>query len=246
MPADLDAKPAGREKCGPNVSDQSDARVRLREAILRGTYAPRQRLIEAELAEEYGASRFTVRNALLSLAADGLVEIQPNRGARVREISVDEAIEITEVRRSVEGLVAARAAANITDQSARELTALGEEMTAAVQNGELPRYSDLNATLHARLRDLSQHATATRIIEQLNGQMVRHQFHLALLPGRPSVSLPEHLAIIGAVCAGDAPGAERAMMIHIESVAATLGALDDRARMPTWSIGSGRRAPSAD
>ena len=80
------------------MSDLQDLRTQLRDAILRGTYAPRQRLIEAELAEEYDASRFVVRNALIQLAADGLVELQPNRGARVREISVEEAVEITEIR----------------------------------------------------------------------------------------------------------------------------------------------------
>jgi DNA-binding GntR family transcriptional regulator len=79
----------------------------LRAAILRGEYSPRQRLIETELAEQYGTSRFVIRNALAQLANEGLVEIQPNRGARVREVSVQEALEITEIRRAVEGLIAA-------------------------------------------------------------------------------------------------------------------------------------------
>jgi DNA-binding GntR family transcriptional regulator len=211
------------------VSDLQDLRTQLRDAILRGTYAPRQRLIEAELAEEYDASRFVVRNALIQLAADGLVELQPNRGARVREISVEEAVEITEIRQSVEGLVAARAAANITDDEVTELRALGDELTAAVEQGELLRYSELNGTLHSRLRVIAHHSTATRIIEQLNGQMVRHQFRLSLLPGRPGVSLPEHLAIVDAVCARDPEAARKAMMEHVGSVIATLETLRDDA-----------------
>lgn len=211
------------------MSDLQDLRTQLRDAILRGTYAPRQRLIEAELAEEYDASRFVVRNALIQLAADGLVELQPNRGARVREISVEEAVEITEIRQSVEGLVAARAAANITDDEVTELRALGDELTAAVEQGELLRYSELNGTLHSRLRVIAHHSTATRIIEQLNGQMVRHQFRLSLLPGRPGVSLPEHLAIVDAVCARDPEAARKAMMEHVGSVIATLETLRDDA-----------------
>lgn len=209
------------------MSDLHDVHAQLRSAILRGDYAPRQRLIEAELAERYGAGRFVIRNTLLQLAADGLVELQPNRGARVREISVDEAVEITEIRQAVEGLVAARAAEQVTDAQIAELRALGEHMTSAVEQGELMRYSDLNASLHSQLREIAGHATAARIIEQLNGQMVRHQFRLSLVPGRPSISLPEHLAIIDAVSDRDPERAARAMSDHIGSVIVTLRALDD-------------------
>ena len=71
-------------------------------------------------------------------------------------------------------------------------------------------------------RDIAAHPTASRILSQLNGQMVRHQFRLSLVPGRPNVSLPEHLAIIDAVCARDAEAAQNAMMAHVGSVIATL------------------------
>lgn len=199
----------------------------LRSALLTGQYAPRQRLIETELATDLGVGRSAVRNALLQLAAEGLVEMQLNRGARVREISVAEAVEITEVRQSVEGLVAARAAERLTDAQAEELREVGERMRAAVAAGELVAYSDLNAALHGLLRDIAQHETATRIVEQLNGQLVRHQFRLAMLPGRPAQSLPEHLAIIDAVCARDAARARAAMSAHIGSVLATLAGLAD-------------------
>ncbi|MCS0499832.1 GntR family transcriptional regulator [Protaetiibacter mangrovi] len=208
------------------MSDLDEVRTQLRTAILRGSYAPRQRLIETELAEQYGASRFVIRNALIQLAADGLVELQPNRGARVREISVAEAVEITEIRQAVEGLVARRAAELVTDQQIAELRELGARMEAAVAQGELLRYSELNGVLHSRVREIAGHATASRIIEQLNGQMVRHQFQLSLLPGRPTVSLPEHLAIVDAVCARDPEGAERAMRAHVGSVVGTLATLD--------------------
>ncbi len=192
--------------------------MELRAAILRGEYAPRQRLIETDLVEQYATSRFVLRNALTRLANEGLVELQPNRGARVREISLAEAIEITEIRRAVEGLVAARAAERITNDEIARVRALGEEMTAAVERADMLRYSELNAQLHGQIRSIAQHSSATRIIEQLNGQMVRHQFRLSLVPGRPSVSLPEHLAVIEAVCARDPERAERAMRAHLTSV----------------------------
>ena len=133
-----------------------------------------------------------------------------------------EAIEITEIRRAVEGMVAARAAERITDPEIGDLRRLGEEMAAAVQSADMLRYSELNAQLHGTLRTLARHASANRIIEQLHGQMVRHQFRLALMPGRPSVSLPEHLAVIEAVCARDPDKAELAMRAHLTSVLDTL------------------------
>jgi DNA-binding GntR family transcriptional regulator len=196
----------------------SDVHDELRSAILRGEYAPLQRLIEAELIERYGTTRFALRNALTRLAAEGLIELQPNRGARVRQISAEEAIEITEIRRAVEALVAARAAERVTDEEIIELRDLGEAMSSAVAGMDMLGYSDLNARLHGSVRRIARHHTATRLIEQLHGQMVRHQFRLAFVPGRPSVSLPEHLAIIDAICARDPERAERAMHAHIDSV----------------------------
>jgi DNA-binding GntR family transcriptional regulator len=217
------------------VADPIDVPRELRAAILRGEYAPRQRLIETELAEQYGTSRFVIRNTLAQLANEGLIEIQPNRGARVREVSVQEALEITEIRRAVEGLVAARAAERTNDEECRELRALADAMTVAVQNSDMMRYSDLNATFHSRLRSIAQHRLASRIIEQLNAQMVRHQFMLSLVPGRAAISLPEHIAIIDAVCAGDPVAAEQAMRSHLDSVLDALSSVaESAARVPQF------------
>ena len=80
----------------------------LRDAIVDGEFAPNQRLVEADLSERFGASRGNVRSALLELTAEGLVERVQNRGARVRAVSLTEAIEITEVRMVLEGLCAAQ------------------------------------------------------------------------------------------------------------------------------------------
>ncbi|MEX0428023.1 GntR family transcriptional regulator [Nocardioides sp. DS6] len=195
-----------------------DVRQRLRAALLQGRYAPRQRLIEAELAEEYAVSRFVIRNVLHQLEAESLVEVQPHRGARVRELSLAEALEITELRQSVEGLIAARAAERISPAQIDGLQRLGRAMADAVEGGELVRYSESNAALHASLREIAANATATALLERLNAQMVRHQFMLSLIPGRPRVSLPEHLDIIVAVCAHEPAAAESAMRRHIGSV----------------------------
>jgi DNA-binding GntR family transcriptional regulator len=197
----------------------------LRAAILAGEYAPNQRLVEIDLCERFGTSRFMLRSALQDLAAQGLVEFRHNRGARVREVSLAEAIEITEVRIMLEGLLAARAAERVTRSDATELRQVVKDMRTAVQKSELLTYSDLNARLHGAVRDIAAHETASRLLRQLRDQTVRHQFSLSLVPGRPKVSLPQHEAIVAAITARQPEEAERAMHIHLQSVIEAFRAL---------------------
>src|SRR5436190_15495764 len=79
---------------------------RLEDAIMNGVYMPNQRLIEAEVTQALGVSRTTLRAALIRLHEGGLVEIEVNRGARVRAFSLDEAVQILLVREVLEGLAA--------------------------------------------------------------------------------------------------------------------------------------------
>ena len=194
----------------------------IRDAITSGDFAPNQRLVEQELAEQFDASRAAVRNALLHLASEGLVERIRNRGARVRAVSLDEAIEITEVRMALEGICAARAAQRATDPDRDELREIGTLMRDAVATGDVLGYSQLNKRLHDRIIALSGQTTARAVLERLRLQNVRHQFRLAMHPGRPNVSLPQHLAIIDAVCDADADAAEAAARAHLRSVLDTL------------------------
>ena len=223
-PPDQAARHRPSDAGGTSASGR--AREALRAAILAGEYLPGERLVEAQLCERFGVSRFNVRAALQDLAADGLVEVQRNRGAQVRKVSRDEAVEITEVRMVLEGLVAARAAALVTDEQASELDEIGLLMRRAVDAGEFRRYSDLNQRLHALIRAIGGYRTADAIIETLRGQLVRHQFMLSLLPGRPTVSLPQHERIIEAIRQRDPKAAEAAMRDHIGSVIEALRGID--------------------
>jgi len=197
----------------------------LRAALLAGEYAPKQRLVEIDLCERFGTSRFILRSALQDLGAQGLVEFQHNRGARVRDISLAEAIEITEVRILLEGLLAARAAERVTKSDAVVLRQIVRDMRSAVQKSELLTYSDLNGRLHETIREMAAHETTARLLRQLRDQTVRHQFSLSLVPGRPTVSLPQHEAIVAAITARDADAAERAMHEHLQSVVRAFHAL---------------------
>jgi DNA-binding GntR family transcriptional regulator len=207
-------------------ADQTAATDRLRAAILSGEYLPGERLVEAQLCERLGVSRFNVRAAIQELAADGLVKVERNKGAQVRKVSIDEAVEITEVRMVIEGLVAARAATRVTDAQASELDEIGLLMRRAVSAGEFRRYSELNQRLHGLIRGIAGHRTADGIVETLRGQLVRHQFVLSLHPGRPAISLPQHERVIEAIRERDPKAAEDAMRAHIASVIEALRDMD--------------------
>lgn len=209
-----------------DTSGRSALAQQIREAILGGEFAPHQRLIEADLSARFAATRAAVRTALLTLASEGLVERLPNRGARVRAITVDEAVEIVEVRVGLESLVARKAAENADDDDIAWLRDLRSRIETAVTTGDLVEYSRLNQEMDGRLRELSGHATATQLLERLRAQSARHQFRLAFHPGRASQSAPEHIAIIDAVIARDPDAAESATRAHLAGIVEVLRTFD--------------------
>ena len=191
---------------------------RLRDDILEGGFPPGERLIELQLTERYGVGRAAIRAALVELEVEGLVQREANRGATVRRISVAEAVEISEARGVLEGLVARLAAERATEAERAELRDLIDEMTDAVERDDRLRYSKLNRTLHGTLRHIARHQVADDLVANLRNRAAHHQFRLALVPGRAAESLAQHRAIVAAVTAGDAPAAERAMRDHLASV----------------------------
>jgi DNA-binding GntR family transcriptional regulator len=208
----------------------------IREAILVGELNPGQRLVESELSVQFNASRGSVREALMLLENDGLVARETNRGAWVRPVSKNEAIEITEVRSVLEGLCAARVATSATAAERQELKELGAAMQDAVKRGDVMTYSRVSQQVHLRIRDIAAHRTAAEVLNRLRYQSVRYQFSVALLPGRPSVGAKEHLAIIKAVVSGDADVAERVMRDHLLSVVDAIKQLPDTPSMPHRAI----------
>lgn len=195
---------------------------RLREEILMSRFAPGERLVELQLAEQFGESRTTIRIALVELEKEGLVVRTTNRGATVRRISVGEAIQIAEARSALEALIAAHAARNATETERDELGVIVGQMQDAVANHEMLVYSECNATLHRRIREMSRHVIASDLVSNLRNRGSNHQFRLALMPGRAEQSLQEHMRIAAAVAAGDEDEASAAMQAHLASVIETL------------------------
>jgi DNA-binding GntR family transcriptional regulator len=146
-----------RSPDGPRAGEAARAHAitALRRAILGGDVAPGQRLIEEELAATLGVTRQSLRAALLDLTAEGLVERIPNRGARVRTVTTEEAVAITECRMALEALCATKAAERISDEEAAQLRELGEHLKSAVADGNPLKYSELNRELHRRIGVIS-------------------------------------------------------------------------------------------
>jgi DNA-binding GntR family transcriptional regulator len=190
----------------------------LRSDIVAGVFPAGDRLIESQLCERYSCGRAVARAALVQMESEGLVVRQPNRGATVRRISVSEAIEITEARAALERLIAARAAKHATASDRDELREIVTSMRSAVGQDDGVRYSELNRTLHGRLREIARHAVAADLVHNLRNRAVSHQYRLAMMPGRPNESLEQHAAIVDAVVAGDEAAAAAAMDSHLGSV----------------------------
>jgi DNA-binding GntR family transcriptional regulator len=194
----------------------------LRSAITSGVFMPNERLIEVDLAARFHTTRAQIRAALIALENEGLIVSEPNRGSRVRRVSGAEAIEIIEARALLEGLVAAKAAENASGQDSDRLEEILQRMRQAYAANDLIGYSTGNGELHAEIRRISRHATASRLLSQLNSQSVQHQFRAILIPGRAAKSMAEHELIVQAICAHDTERARSAMTRHMSQVAATL------------------------
>jgi DNA-binding GntR family transcriptional regulator len=200
----------------------------LRDAIIRGHIAPDARLVESDISTTFDMSRGAVRTALIRLEQDGLVVREPHRGARVRRVSDDEAIEILEARAVLEGLAVRQTAERIDDAGIVRLRACLARQRELLEHGDLLGASDANAELHAALLELSRHGTAIRLINSLSAQTVRYQYRTILIPGRPAASVAEHTAIVEAVIAGRPREAELAMRRHLFKVAGAV----KRGRLP--------------
>ncbi|HWV84050.1 MAG TPA: GntR family transcriptional regulator [Capillimicrobium sp.] len=201
-----------------------DCYGRLRAAIVSGELQPNERLVELELSERLGLGRAAIRTALVRLEADGLVERERNRGAKVRMVGQREASEILEARAVLEGLAARHAALHATDDDIARLREILGRMRELLDAGDLVGASDEQAILHRTIGEMSGHGTALRLISGLRSQVVRYQYRTILVPGRPGESFEEHSAIVEAIAAGDPDAAEDAMRRHLANVAGTLPA----------------------
>jgi DNA-binding GntR family transcriptional regulator len=194
----------------------------LRERILGGEYSPGERLGEVELAEKLGVSRTPVREALRRLAAEGLVDITTNKGARVIEYPRQELDHIFQIRAHVEGL-AARVAAETA--SAADIDRLDEIALVLKDHSEAGRLGEvhrLNADYHSTLNSLAGSSVVTASVGQLvHASVLLRTLHSFDEPARKR-SANHHLEIVAALRARDPDWAEAVMHAHLLSARASL------------------------
>jgi DNA-binding GntR family transcriptional regulator len=197
---------------------KSDITSDVRQAIREGRYMPNERLIEAELAATFKTNRANVRTALARLEQEGLVTHEPNRGARVRVVSDEEALEMALARGALEKLLARQAASLGTKEDRKKLTALLATMRAAHKANDLGKFSKCNTELHGTIRAMAANRTVSRMLDGLLFSLVRLQYRAILLPGRVDDAMSEHDGIIKAICDSDPDAAEAAMQRHFDGV----------------------------
>jgi len=189
----------------------------IREAILDGTLAPGERLMEAQLAEELGVSRTPVREAIRQLELAGFVVMIPRRGAYVADISLKDVAEVFEIRGALEGLAAALAAERASDEEIEQLERLLVEIANCVEEKDVNRMVELDTRFHDYLYKASRNERLGQILSSLREQIQRFRTRTLSNPARMRVALEEHRSLVEALAARDAEAAARAASQHIES-----------------------------
>lgn len=194
----------------------------LRERILRGHFPEGEPLRQDAIADELGVSRIPVREALRQLEAEGLVTFNPHRGAVVSTLSLDEIIELFELRADIEGDLIRRAVPQLTredDTRASELLDLYEATLAA---GQIERWGELNWKFHSTLYSRANRRLTLGIVNTLHQQSDRYlRMQLSLTRGETRAQR-EHRAIAAAARKRDAGKASQLMRDHILSAGRSL------------------------
>lgn len=188
----------------------------LREAILKGKFRPGERLTEANLAEIFQVSRNPIREALRALQVEGLIEVNPRKGARVRMVSDAEAQEVIELRAELEGINARNAARRCDGNTRDVLRRLLTEGNEAADRAAKQRLLQLNDRFHTLLADAGQNRYLADYVKMLRERTL--WLFASAQVDRAAESWQEHAAILQAVVAGDAELAALLASRHVRKV----------------------------
>lgn len=215
-------------------------RERLRQAIITGTYPPGTKLVQTEIAADLGISVTPVREAMRDLVNDGLIRVDPHKAARVRELDIDDALEINEIRLVLEPLAARHAAWQAT---AAELEAIAEYNDATQNALTDAEWLESNRHFHLAIIEASHSERMLSILSNLRqisefylGALVRHSDE-----GFRRKSLCEHNALVDAIRAGDGDEAAKTMQNHLatnEAMRDALASADRNTAAVSASLGS--------
>jgi DNA-binding GntR family transcriptional regulator len=193
---------------GARVADQ------LREAILQGAHPPGTRLRQEELATQYGASRVPVREALRILVSEGLVTTVANTGAWIARLSLDECIELYQVRERIEPLLLRYSMPNMAPEQIDELARLAEEMS---RTGDVEQFLALDRRFHLGSYAGASTTFLAPTVERLwnTTQHYRRAYTRLLDSDSNRIVHDEHHMLVTAIREGDSDEAERVLFGHI-------------------------------
>jgi phosphonate utilization transcriptional regulator len=187
----------------------------LERMILDGELAPGDKLGEAALAARLGVSRGPLREAFRMLEEAGLVRTAKNRGVQVRDVALQEALEIFELRAAMEALAGRRLAGHIGAAGLKELRSVVDAMEQAAKARDPQRYHAHGLAFHGRLVELAGNAKLTavyrKLTKELNLFLRRDLDDPRLLP----TSAASHRALLKAIASGDPEAAARCLFDHV-------------------------------
>ncbi|HEY8564208.1 MAG TPA: GntR family transcriptional regulator [Beijerinckiaceae bacterium] len=188
---------------------------RLRDLIRSGELEPKARVNELELAERFGISRTPLREAIKILATEGLLDLLPNRGARVAHISATEIEEMVEVIAGLEATAAELACRSIADAEVAAIRVKHEAMVTAWRRGDDPTYFTLNREIHEAIMAASGNATLQGIYATLSGRIQRARYAAHKTPEQWRRAVDEHERMVVLLEARDGESLSRLMREHI-------------------------------
>ena len=188
---------------------------RLRELITEGALAPGSRLNERALGDRLGVSRTPLREAFRLLAADGLVDLEPNRGARVVALSERDIRELFELMGALEALAGELASARISDADVAELKALTFEMLACHARSDLPAYYRINRAIHDRIALAAGNEMLWRTYGTLNRRIQNLRFRSNFDRAKWDLAAREHVRMVELLERRDAAGLAALLRGHL-------------------------------
>jgi DNA-binding GntR family transcriptional regulator len=190
----------------------------LRAAVISGEMVPGVLYSVPSLAVQFGVSATPVREAMLDLSREGLVETVRNKGFRVTEMTDQQLDEITELRALIEVPTVAHLAESIEPEQVEMLRPYAEQICAAAAAGDLLAYVEADRQFHRALLDLSGNQRLSEVVGELRAQTRLYGLAKLVEDERLTHSAEEHLEILDALGAHDAELAERIMRRHIGHV----------------------------
>jgi DNA-binding GntR family transcriptional regulator len=189
--------------------------AKLRGMIVEGVLLPGTRLNERVLCEQLAVSRTPLREAFKTLAVEGLIELLPNRGAVVAEMSVADIEQTFELMGALEGLSGQLACERITDDQVGELRALHYEMLAAHARRDLPTYYRINHQIHNRINAAANNAVLTQTYLQINARIQSLRFRSNFNQDKWDRAVNEHGAMLAALEQRDGEALRTILQQHL-------------------------------